>query len=151
MPFLHMPAGRAFFANLNHHSTISNIRVTRPTFLMAEPEALENISVRKLVLETAKFNVITAHSSKECLELLKKFPAIEAVILHSDLSGITCEQAVHQIKEDNPDMRVIVLGITDGYRCKGADDSITSHDPEMLLNLLRSKFGDPRVQEKRKP
>jgi CheY-like chemotaxis protein len=117
---------------------------------MAEPEALENISVRKLVLETAKFNVITAHSAKECLELLKKFPQIEAVIIHSDLNGITCEQAVSQIKKDNPDMRVIVLGTTDGYRCKGADDSITSHDPQALLDLLRAKFGDPRLQEKKK-
>ena len=117
---------------------------------MAEPEALENISVRKLVLETAKFNVITAHTAKECLELLKKFPQIEAVIIQSDLNGITCEQAVRQIKDHSPQMRVVVLGTTDGYRCKGADDSITSHDPEALLNLLRAKFGDPREQEKPK-
>jgi hypothetical protein len=32
--------------------------VPRPTFLMAEPE--QALSTRKLVLETAKFNVITA-------------------------------------------------------------------------------------------
>src|SRR5262249_39792718 len=121
----------------------------RPTFLMAEPEALENISVRKLVLETAKFNVITAHSARECLELLKKFPQIEAVIIHPDLDGIPCEQVVSQIKKQNPALRVIVLGITDGYRCDGADDSINSQEPEMLLKLLRSQFGDPRSQEKR--
>ena len=117
---------------------------------MAEPEALENISVRKLVLETGKFNVITAHSAKECLELLKKFPEIEAVIIHPDLDGISCEQVVSQIKERDPQLRVIVLGTTDGYRCKGADDSIKSNDPEELLNFLRSKFGDPRAQERRK-
>jgi len=122
----------------------------RPTFLMAEPEALENISVRKLVLETSKFNVITAHSAKECLELLEKFPEIEAVIIHPDLNGISCEQVVSQIKERKPQQRVIVLGTTDGYRCKGADDSIKSNDPEELLDFLRSEFGDPRAQERRK-
>jgi DNA-binding NtrC family response regulator len=117
---------------------------------MAEPEALENISVRKLVLETGKFNVITAHSARECLELSAKFPEIEAVIIHPDLDGISCEQIVSQIKARNPQLRVIVLGTTDGYRCKGADDSITSSDPEALLDLLRSRFGDPRVQKRRK-
>jgi len=34
--------------------------VPRPTFLMAEPEPEQALSTRKLVLETAKFNVITA-------------------------------------------------------------------------------------------
>ena len=117
---------------------------------MAEPEAPENISARKLLLETAKFNVITAYSAKECLELVIKFPQIEAVILHSDLSSTPCEKVVHEIKESKPDMTVIVLSSTDGFRCKGADHSITSHEPEELLKLLHSKFGDPRVQEKRK-
>lgn len=118
---------------------------------MAEPEALENISVRKLVLETAKFNVITAHSAKECLELVKQFPAIDALIIHSDLNDTPCEQVVREIKKANPNMQVIVLATTDGYRCKGVDHSITSHEAEVLLSLLRSKFGDPRRQERRKP
>ena len=117
---------------------------------MAEPEAPENISARKLVLETAKFNVITAYSAKECVELLQKFPDIEAVIIHSDLNGTPCEKVVSQIKERSPKMTVVVLGTTDGFRCMGADHSITSHEPEVLLNLLRSKFGDPREQQRRK-
>lgn len=111
---------------------------------MAEPEAPENISARKLVLETAKFNVITAYTAKECLELIEKFPQIEAVILHSALNGGPCDKTVAQIKESRPGMQVIVLAATDGFRCKNADDLLTSHDPQALLNLLRSKFGDPR-------
>lgn len=114
---------------------------------MAEPEAPENISARKLVLETAKFNVITAYSANECLELIEKFPEITAVILHSALNGAPCDKTVAEIKQRRPTMKVIVLATTDGFRCKGADDSITSHEPEALLNLLRSKFGDPREQQ----
>jgi response regulator RpfG family c-di-GMP phosphodiesterase len=117
---------------------------------MAEPEAPENISARKLVLETAKFNVITAYSAKECLELLNKFPQIEGVIIHSDLNSTPCEKVVSQIKAHHPKMAVIVLGTTDGYRCTGADHSITSHEPQALLNLLRSEFGDPLAQRGRK-
>jgi hypothetical protein len=36
-----------------------------PTLLVAEPEPLEALSVRKLVLENAEFNVLTAHSRRE--------------------------------------------------------------------------------------
>ena len=116
---------------------------------MAEPEAPENISARKLVLETAKFNVITAYSTQECLELIEKFPRIEAVILHSALNGIPCDETVAQIKERRPGMRVIVLAATEWVRCTRADHSVTSHEPHELLNLLRSEFGDPRSAQKR--
>jgi DNA-binding NtrC family response regulator len=113
---------------------------------MAEPEAPENISARKLVLETAKFNVITAYSVKECLELVDKFPKIEAVILHSALNGIPCDQTVAQIKERRPGLAVVVLATTEWVRCKSADHLITSHEPQELLTLLRSEFGDPREE-----
>ncbi|HEX6906594.1 MAG TPA: response regulator, partial [Terriglobales bacterium] len=54
---------------------------------MAEPEPDQAISARKLVLETAKFNVITAHSAREALDLCEQFPAIDALILHDGLEG----------------------------------------------------------------
>jgi CheY-like chemotaxis protein len=114
---------------------------------MAEPEAPENISARKLVLETAKFNVITAYSVQECLELIEKFPQIEAVILHSALDGMACDQTVAEIKKRRPRMPVVVLATTEWVRCKNADDLITSHEPQELLNLLRSKFGDPKQEQ----
>ena len=37
--------------------------------------------MRKLVLETAKFNVLTAHSSREALDLFHLFPNVSLVIL----------------------------------------------------------------------
>jgi hypothetical protein len=41
----------------------------RPTVLVTEPEPLQALSVRKSVRETAKFNVLTAHSAREAMEL----------------------------------------------------------------------------------
>ena len=41
---------------------------------MLEPEPNEALSVRKLVVETAKFNVTTAYSAAEAKELLQKLP-----------------------------------------------------------------------------
>jgi hypothetical protein len=41
---------------------------------MAEMEPPEGLSARKLVLETGKFNVITAYSVAEALQTLATFP-----------------------------------------------------------------------------
>jgi hypothetical protein len=37
----------------------------RPTLLVAESEPVEALSVRKLVLETGEFSLLTAHSFRE--------------------------------------------------------------------------------------
>jgi len=54
--------------------------VVRPCFLVIDREFPGSISTRKLVLETAKFNVITSYSAQEAVETLKKFPALQGVV-----------------------------------------------------------------------
>ena len=61
----------------------------RPTLLVAEPEPSQALSVRKLVLETAKYNVLTAHSSREALDLFHLFPNVSMAVLVGD-DGIDC-------------------------------------------------------------
>ena len=119
----------------------------RPTFLMAEVEPLDGVSARKLVLETAKFKVITAHTSREAEELIHKFPKINAIILHSSLKDFDCDRIVAGLKQSKEAIPVIVLTPTPGFRCDGADHHVPSHEPQELLALLRELFGDPRAQE----
>lgn len=49
-------------------------RVTSLVVLMIEAEQPEGISSRKLVVETAKHNVITAYNPETGLKLLRRFP-----------------------------------------------------------------------------
>ena len=121
--------------------------MARPAFIMAEVEPLDGVSARKLVLETAKFNVITAHSANEALTVLKTFPKADAVIFHASLPGMECDTAVATFKKLKPHMPVIVLAPNPSQRCKGADHNVSSHEPQELLNLLRRLFGDPRTQD----
>jgi len=114
---------------------------------MAEVEPLEGVSARKLVLETAKFNVITAHSFEETLILIQKYPNIEALVLHSSLSNFDCQDAVLKIKKQYPRLPIIVLTPSSSFFCEGADHHVSSYEPQDLLRLLRSMFGDPRPQE----
>jgi hypothetical protein len=48
--------------------------LTRPTLIVAEPEPEQALSIQKLVLETAKFNVLAAHSGRECQPLRMDYP-----------------------------------------------------------------------------
>ena len=124
--------------------------MARPTILMVEPEPPEALSVRKLVVETAKFNVTTAYSTHEATELLSIFPRIDCLVMIADMKG--CETAARKAKTVNPAMPIILLSANQNYRCDDADHHISSHEPEQLLNLLRSVLGDPRnaAENKRK-
>lgn len=116
----------------------------RPTFLVAEPEPDQALSSRKLLLENFKFNVITAHSEQEMLELLDQFPNVDAVILHDDTPGQTAAGIVKTVREKRPKMQVVALNPRGSARNTLADHVVNSHNPEELLHLLQKVFGDPR-------
>jgi len=100
------------------------------------------LSVRKLVLETAKFNVLTAHSTREAIDIFHSFPNISAVIA-VEADGIDCEVVTTAIKEAAPKIPAIALSPRVGYRCAAADHHVSSYEPEQL-RLARELLGDPR-------
>jgi DNA-binding LytR/AlgR family response regulator len=114
----------------------------RPTLIIVEPEPNEALSVRKLVVETAKFNVLTAHSADESKELLAQFPNVSGLVVVAEIKD--CEKTVNAAKSVRHSMPVIVLSANRNYRCDHAEHHISSHEPEELVSLLRSLFGDPR-------
>ena len=122
--------------------------MARPTFLLAEPEPEQALSVRKLVLETAKYNVITAHSGAELSELFQQFPKVNGVIVHSQISDRTCDEMLSEIKESDQKVTTFLLSAHLGAKCKTADHILSSHQPEELLRLLRSLFGDPAASNR---
>src|ERR1700712_3595285 len=102
----------------------------RPCFLVVDQEQKGSISTRKLVIETAKFNVITAYSAVEALEALDKFPRVDGVVLDTGLTDLPCEKLVDRIKQINPRINVVAVGRGE---CKGADHKLDSFDPTKLL------------------
>jgi CheY-like chemotaxis protein len=115
----------------------------RPTILVAEPEPANALSVRKLVLETAKFNVLTVHSTQEALDTLRLFPNLHLAVLVMD-GVIDVEGIAATIKEQNPKTPVIAATPRVGEKSQTADLTVSSYEPEELLNVIRSLLGDPR-------
>jgi CheY-like chemotaxis protein len=120
----------------------------RPTILVAEPEPLQALSVRKLVLETAKFNVLTAHSTHEAMEFVEEFPKISAAVLVAE-DSIDCEQIAGAIHKKLAAVPIIALSPREGFSCPGAHHNLSSHKPEELVEVMRQLFGDPRAVDGR--
>ena len=122
----------------------------RPTLLVAEPEPSQALSVRKLVLETAKYNVLTAHSTREALDLFHLFPNVSMAVLVGD-DGIDCDAVAKHIKGATDKILVVFLTARIGGKCNDADHSLPTGEPETLLGLVRSQLGDARKQDTPSP
>jgi DNA-binding response OmpR family regulator len=110
----------------------------RPCFLVIDREFSGSISTRKLVIETAKFNVITAYSGREALEVFNRFPAVDGVVLDGNLDDVNCNDLIREIKRIQPKVPIIVIVSPGTEDCPDADYHLASFDPAKLLETLRS-------------
>jgi CheY-like chemotaxis protein len=109
----------------------------RPCFLVVDQEHSGSISTRKLVIETAKLNVITAYSGVEAIQTLRKFPAIDGVVLDPGVTDLPCGEVVTLLKEIQPRVPIVAVGTLGHDFCPGADYYLETFDPSKLLQLLQ--------------
>lgn len=120
--------------------------MVRPCFLVIDREFPGSISTRKLVIETAKFNVITAYSADEAIETLREFPAIHGAVIDADIYGTTCEALTKALKEIKAGLPIIAICGPGDNDCAGADYQVGSLDPRKLLETLQ-KLDPQKVAE----
>jgi DNA-binding NtrC family response regulator len=111
--------------------------MTRPCFLIIDREYPASISTRKLVVESAKFNVITAYSPGEAVDTLRRFAAVDGVVLDAESEDISCEELIRQLHEVREDVPVVTVAPGGHVHCPGAWDSVDSHDPKRLIETLQ--------------
>ena len=119
------------------------MRVIRPCFLVIDHEFPDSISTRKLVLETAKYNVLTAYSGAEAVETLKLYPNVSGIVMNEAVTGMDCASLVKELRAIRSDVLLIVTssrGVTD---CVMADHQLDNFDPASLLKLLRQLVPNP--------
>jgi DNA-binding response OmpR family regulator len=117
--------------------------VIRPCFLVIDHEFPDSISTRKLVLETAKYNVLTAYSGTEAVETFKLFPNINGIVMNEAVTGMDCASMVKELRAIRSDVLLIVTssrGVTD---CVVADHQLDNFDPASLLKMLRRLVPNP--------
>ena len=109
----------------------------RPCYLVIDRDFPGSISTRKLVIETAKFNVITAYSGTEAVETIQMFPNIHGAVIDADIHDIPCDVLIGAMRQVKPELRIVVISGPSGGRCEGADLHLESFDPRSLLEVLR--------------
>ena len=112
----------------------------RLVVLMVEVEQLEGISARKLVLETARHNVITAYSGSGAIKLLRRFPNVDVAVIHTQLEDSQFSRLVREIKKICPDLPIVALSPVPDRHVAGVDHTLSSYDPQLLLHLLAERY-----------
>jgi CheY-like chemotaxis protein len=112
----------------------------RLVVLMVEVEQPEGISSRKLILETARHNVITAYSGDGAIKLLQRFPNVDVAVIHTELEDSQFIQTVREIKKICPDLPIVALSPVPDHHVEGVDHTLSSYDPQLLLHLLAEHY-----------
>ena len=110
----------------------------RPCYLVVDREFSSMISTRKLVIETAKFNVITAYSGEEALETLAIFPAVDGIVLDAHLRDIPANELIVALRAISPGIQIVAVHTPGASPCYNADYHVESLAPEKLLETLRA-------------
>ena len=136
------------FAFCEHHLPVSDLArhtgcVIRPCFLVIDYEFPDSISSRKLVLETAKYNVITAYSAAEAIETFRQYPHVSGVVMHEEVNDMHCKALVEELRAIRPDVLLVVTS-SHGYAdCGVVDHHLDSFNPGALLELLNKLVPNP--------
>jgi CheY-like chemotaxis protein len=112
--------------------------MVRPCFLVIDREYSGSISTRKLVIETAKFNVVTAYSALEAIDTLGAFPRLNGIVLDAGIRDMSCCDLVAKLKQIDPRLPIVVISAPGTHECPQADHILESFDPRKLLALLQS-------------
>lgn len=113
--------------------------LVRPCFLIVDREFAGSISTRKLVIETAKFNVITVYSCPEATATLRLFPNVSGVVIDAAAHDGSCEAFLTGLRANYAAIKLILVG----HETAGTvtpDLIVDSFAPDKLLKGLRKLF-----------
>ena len=102
--------------------------------LMMEEEQPEGLSARKLVVETAKHNVLTAYNAKDGMDLLRRFPNVDIILVHARL----LEQhpgLLGEVKSAAHGKPIILASPFASEHRPEANYVVDSHHPHQLVQL----------------
>ncbi len=109
----------------------------RPCFLVVDNEYPGSISTRKLVVESAKLNALTAYSPDEAIQTLQRFPNIDGVVLDTQLRGRSCAELINELREIQNDVPIITVSPSGHDPCGGEQYHVSNFDPKHLLEAIQ--------------
>ena len=123
-------------------SSVHGSPYVRPTIVVLDVPTEDTLSNRKLVLEIAKFNVLTAFTVAELLATAQRYDA-DAFVIDTLLPDPGVKEVGDILKERFPRKPVVAVG-ADGAEIK-ADRFVDTNRPEELCQVMRELLGEPKV------
>ena len=114
----------------------------RSCFLVIDHQGAGSLCTRKLVIETARFNVITAYSGHEAIETLRKFPNLDGVVMDAGMEDIHAADLARALKQIRPALPIIAIGAPAAADCDVADFQLEGFDPVRIIPLLKKLSPD---------
>ena len=96
-----------------------------------------NISTRKLVIETALLNVVTAYSAEEAIQTLARFPNVNGIVLDSEAKGMSCRELIDRLRAIRREIPIVTVSPSGYDACGGEQYHCSSYDPQELLAQLQ--------------
>jgi CheY-like chemotaxis protein len=139
-------------ANLSESqkNMMKRVNVTDPRLegkkVLVVDDDIRNIFALTSVLERQKMEVVYAENGRDGIEMLRKTPGIEGVLMDIMMPGMDGFEAMREIRQISKFKTVPIIAVTakamkgDRQKCleAGASDYITKPvDTEQLLSLLR--------------
>jgi CheY-like chemotaxis protein len=112
--------------------------MVRPCFLVVDKQYPGNISTRKLVIETALLNVLTAYSAEEAIATLARFPDVDGIVIDTEVYGMPCRKLIDELRKISHDIPVVTVSPSGHDRCGGEQYHVCSYDPQDLLDQLQA-------------
>src|SRR3954447_20923542 len=112
----------------------------RPILLVLDPPDPETLSTRKLILESEKYNVMTAFTGAEALEITERVP-VNAIVLHERVQNGTSAKLAGELKRIRPGVPIWLVSPHPHY-IPNVDEVLSSFEPLELVHLARDTFGD---------
>lgn len=105
--------------------------------LMMEEEQPEGLSARKLVVETAKHNVLTAYNLPDGFDLLHRFPNVDVIMVHARLLEQK-RDLLADVRRTCPGKPIILATPFANDNRAEAEYVVDSHKPHDLIRLFMS-------------
>jgi hypothetical protein len=113
----------------------------RPTVIVVDVITPNALSDLKLVIETAKFNVLTAFNSGEALATARKYD-VDAFVIDSVILDVHPNELTQELRRLYPAKLLVLVG--DDSQ-DGVDAVIPQGNPALVVEYLMQKFGQPRI------
>ncbi len=113
----------------------------RPTVIVLDVVTPNALSDLKLIIETAKFNVLTAFNSGELLATAQKYDA-DAFVIDSVILDVHPAELMKELRRLYPAKPLVLVG---DDSLDGFDATLRPGNPAAVVDYLLKTFGQPRV------